>query len=115
MKNNSTQHKFKILNQNKEARRQLGGEYACEQQSKFIPTCFDSSEHDTLTECNKKFTMASNIARRKSERERTSTFNNTNRVQRSGEGTKKLFTKQCIICKYSGAIKIKHKNGSHVC
>ena len=31
------QHKFQILNQNKEARRQLGGEYAYKQQSKSIP------------------------------------------------------------------------------
>ena len=31
------QHKFQILNQNKEAGRQLGGEYAYKQQSKSIP------------------------------------------------------------------------------
>ena len=48
------QHKFQILNQSKEARRQLGEyeyentriwEYAHEQQSKSILPCFDSSKH----------------------------------------------------------------------
>ena len=32
------------------------------------------------------------------------------RVQRSVEGTKKLFPKECRISIYSGAIKIKYKN-----
>ena len=45
------QHKFQILNQNKEARRQLGGENAHEQQVKSIPLFFDSSKHSKHTEC----------------------------------------------------------------
>ena len=32
--------------------------------------------------------------------------------ERSGEGTKQLFPKQSLICKYSGAIKIKYKKQS---
>ena len=36
-------HKFQILNQDKEARGKLGGEYAYEQQSKSILPCFNSS------------------------------------------------------------------------
>ena len=102
-------HKFQIFNQNKEARRQLGGEYAFEQQSKSIPPCFDSSKYGAHTECYKTFTMGSNKTKRKSVEEGTSTSNNTKRVQRSGEFTKQLFPKQYMICKYSGAIKIKHK------
>ena len=51
-------------------------------------TIFDSSKHDAHTECNKKFTMGSNIAKRKSEGEGTLMFNNTKRVQRSGEAAK---------------------------
>ena len=76
---------------------------------------FDSSKDDAHTECNKKFTMGSNIAKKKSKGEGTSTCNNTTRVKRSGEGAKQLFPKKCMICKYSGAIKIKRKNSSHVC
>ena len=94
------QHKFQILNQNKEARRQLGGEYGYEQQSKSIPSCFDSSKHDAHIECYKQFTMSWNIAKRKSEKEGTSTLNNTKRVQRSLEGTKQLFPKECRISIY---------------
>ena len=103
------QHKFQILNQNKEARRQLGGEYAYEQQSKSIPPCFDSSKHDAHIECYKIFTMSSNKARRKSEGEGTSTLNKTKRVQRSVEIAKQLFQKEWRISIYSGAIKIKYK------
>ena len=97
------QHKFQILNQNREARRKLRGENAHEQQSKSIPPSFDSSKHGAHTECYKKFTMGLNIANRKTEREGTS--NNAKRVRRSGECAKQLFPKQCMICKYSGAIK----------
>ena len=61
------QHKFQILNQNREARRKLGGENTHEQQSKSIPPSFDSSKHGAHTECYKKFTMGLNIAKRKSE------------------------------------------------
>ena len=54
------QHKFQILNESKEARRQLGEyeyentriwEYAHEQQSKFTLPCFDLSKHDAYIEC----------------------------------------------------------------
>ena len=38
-----------------------------------------------------------------------STLNNTRRVQRSVEGAKQLFPKECRIFIYSGAIKIKYK------
>ena len=103
------QHKFQILNQNKEARRQLGGEYGYEQQSKSIPPCFDSSKHDAHIECYKQFTMSSKKARRKSEEEGTSTLNKTKRVQRSVECTKQFFPKECRISIYSGEIKIKYK------
>ena len=53
--------------------------------------------------------MSSNIAKRKSEGERTSTLNNIKRVQRSVEGAKELFQKKWRIFIYSGAIKIKYK------
>ena len=53
--------------------------------------------------------MSSNIAKRKYEREGTSTLNNTKRVQRSGECLRQLFRKESRICIYSGAIKIKYK------
>ena len=53
--------------------------------------------------------MSSNIAKRKSEGEGTSTLNNTKRVQRSVEGAKQLFQKEWRIYIYSGAIKIKYK------
>ena len=59
--------------------------------------------------------MGPNIAKKKSKGEGTSTFNNTMRMQRSGEVEKQLFPKKCMICKYNGAIKIKRKNSSHVC
>ena len=59
------QYKFQILNQNKEARRQPGGEYTYEQQSKSIPPCFDSSKHDAHIEYYKKFTMSSDITKRR--------------------------------------------------
>ena len=103
------QHKFQILNQNKEARRQLGGEYGYEQQSKSIPPCFDSSKHDAHIECYKIFMMSSNKARRKSEGEGTSTLNKTKRVQRSVECAKQFFPNECRISIYSGANKIKCK------
>ena len=47
------QHKFQILNQNREARRKLGGENTHEQQSKSIPPSFDPSKHGAHTECHK--------------------------------------------------------------
>ena len=50
-----------------------------------------------------------NIARRKFEGEGTSTLKNTKRLQRSGEGVKQLFPKECKICIYSGTMKIKYK------
>ena len=53
--------------------------------------------------------MSSNIAKRKSEGEGTSTLNNTKRVQKSVEGTKQLFHKEWIISLYTGAVKIKYK------
>ena len=83
IKNNS---KFQILNQNKEARRQLGGKNTHEMQSKSIPPSFDSCKHGAHTECYKKFTMGSNIVKRKSEEDGILTSNSTKRVQRSGEG-----------------------------
>ena len=55
------QQKLQILNQSKEARRQLREyeyentriyEYAHEQQSTFIPPCFDSSKHDVYSLTN---------------------------------------------------------------
>ena len=104
-----SQHKFQILNQNREARRKLGGENTHEQQSKSIPPSFDPSKHGAHTECYKKITMGLNIAKRKSEREGASTCNNTKRVRRSGEVAKQLFPKHCMICKHSGAIKVKYK------
>ena len=103
------QHKFQILNQNREARRKLGGENTHEQQSKSIPPSFDSSKHGAHTECYKKFTMGLKIAKRKSEEEGTSLSTTTKRVRRSGEGAKQLFPKHCMICKHSGAIKVKYK------
>ena len=53
--------------------------------------------------------MSSNIAKRKSEGEGTSTSNNTKRVQRSVEGAKQFFQKEWRISIYSGAIKIKYE------
>ena len=53
--------------------------------------------------------MSSNIAKRWSEGEGTSKFNNTKKVRRSGEGKQRLFPKPCMICKYSGATNIKYK------
>ena len=53
--------------------------------------------------------MSSNIAKRKSEGEGTSTLNNTKKVQKSVEGTKQLFHKEWIISLYTGAVKIKYK------
>ena len=50
--------------------------------------------------------MGLNIVKRKSGKEGTSTANNTQIVRRSAEGAKKLFPKQCLICKYNEAIKI---------
>ena len=44
--------------------------------------------------------MRSNIVKRRSEGEGTSKVNNTKRVQRSVEGAKKLFPKECKISKY---------------
>ena len=103
------QHKFQILNQNREARRKLGGENTHEQQSKSIPPSFDSSKYGAHTECYKKFTMGLNIAKRKSEGKGTSMSNNARRVRRSGESAKRLFPKYYMICKHSGAIKVKYK------
>ena len=54
--------------------------------------------------------MSSNIANSKSEGEGTSTLTKTNRVQRTVEGTKQLFQKECRISIYSGGIKIKYQN-----
>ena len=48
-------------------------------------------------------------AKRKSEAEGTSMSNTAKRVRRSGEGAKQLFPKHCLICKHSGAIKVKYK------
>ena len=93
------QHKFQILNQNREARRKLGGENTHEQQSKSIPPSFDSSKYGAHTECYKKFTMGLNIAKRKPEGEGTSMSNNAKRVRRSGESAKQLFPKYYMICK----------------
>ena len=103
------QHKFQILNQNREARHKLGGENTHEQQSESIPPSFDSSKHGAHTECYKKFTMGLKIAKRKSEEEGTSLSTTAKRVRRSGEGAKQLFPKHCMICKHSGAIKVKNK------
>ena len=88
----------------KEASGKLGGQYAYEQQRNSIPLCFNSSKHDTHIECYKKFMMSSNIAKRKSEGEGTSTLNNTKRMQRSLEGAKKLFPKESRIFLYSAEI-----------
>ena len=53
--------------------------------------------------------MSSNIAKRKSEGEGTSTLNSTKRVQRSVECAKQFFRKEYCISICSGAIKIKNK------
>ena len=103
------QDKFQTLNQNRDARRKLGGENTHEQQSKSIPPSFDPSKHGAHTECYKKITMGLNIAKGKSEWEGASTCNNSKRVRRSGEVAKQLFPKHCMICKHSGAIKVKYK------
>ena len=105
-KSTLNQHRFQILNQSKEAGRQLGGENVYEEQSQSISPTFDFIKCDAHTECYKKFTVGSNIAKRKSEGKGTSTPNNTKKLRRSGEGAKQLSPKQCMICKYRGAIKI---------
>ena len=61
------QHKLQILNQNRVARCNRGGESAHEQQSKSIPPSFDSSKHGLHAECYKRFTVGLNITTRKSE------------------------------------------------
>ena len=71
---------------------------------KSIPPCFDSSKYDAHIVCYKKFTISSNIAKRKSEGEGKPTLNNTKRMQRSGEGAKQLFPIECRISIYSGSI-----------
>ena len=53
--------------------------------------------------------MSSYIAKVKSEGAGTWTLNSTKRVQRSVEGAKQLFPKECRIYIYGGAIKIKYK------
>ena len=53
--------------------------------------------------------MGLKTAKRKSEGKGTAASNKAKRVRRSGQGGKQLFPKQCIICKYSGAIKVKYK------
>ena len=58
---------------------------------------------------SQKFTMGLNIANRISEEEGTSSPNKAKRVRRSGEVAKQLFPKHCMICKHSGAIKVKYK------
>ena len=60
--------------------------------------------HVLIQVCYKKFMMSSNIAKRKSEGERTSTLNITNRMERSLEGVKQLFSKECKISIYSAEI-----------
>ena len=72
--------------------------------SKSISPCFDSSKHDAHIECYKGFMMSSNIAKRKSEGEGTSTLNNIRRVRGPGEDEKQLYPGFP-----SGAIKIKYK------
>ena len=52
--------------------------------SKSIAPCFDSSKHDAHIECYQKFSMSSNIAKRKSKGEGTPPLNNIKRMQRSG-------------------------------
>ena len=101
--------KFQVLNQNREARRKLGGENTHIQQSESIPPSFDSSKHRAHTECYKKFTISLNIAEKNSEGEGTSMSNNAKRVRRSEEDAKQLFPKHNMICKHSGAIKVKQK------
>ena len=103
------QHKFQTLNQNKEARRKLGGEYAYEQQSKFIPPCFDSSKHAARIECYKKFTISSNLAKRKSEGEGTSTLN---KPQESAKITGRC---KAIISKRVQDLYIQCRHCSHFC
>ena len=53
--------------------------------------------------------MSSSIANRTSDGEGTSTLSNIEREQRSVEGAKQLFPKECWISIWSGAIKIKYK------
>ena len=62
-----------------------------------------------------RFTMSSNMAKRKPGREGTSMFNNTKRVQRSREGAEPLFPRESGISRYNGAMKYKYNNFSHVC
>ena len=75
------QHKFQILNQNKEV--EFGGENAHEHQSKSIPPSFSLSKYGAHAECYKKF-LASSIAKRNYEGEGTSTFDNTKSVKIRG-------------------------------
>ena len=58
---------------------------------------------------SQKFTMGLNIANIISEEEGTSSPDKAKRVRRSGEVAKQLFPKHCMICKHSGAIKVKYK------
>ena len=53
--------------------------------------------------------MSSNTVNKKSGREGTATLNSTKRVQRSVEGAKQLFPKECTVLMCSGTIKIKYK------
>ena len=59
---------------------------------KSIPPCFDSSKYDAHIVCYKKFTISSNIAKRKSEGEGKPTLNNTKRMQRSGGRCKTIIS-----------------------
>ena len=105
------QHKFRILNQNKEARCQLGGDYAYEQQSKSVPSCFDSSKYDAHIEYYKKFTVYDEF---KHGQEKAWKGRNIN-VQQHQESAKQLFPRECGISRYNGAMKYKYNNFSHVC
>ena len=110
IKNNFTQLTFKFQIKLKKLDTNLVESTHTNNRANLYYHVFDSSKHDVDIEYYKQFTMSSNIAKRKSEGIGISTLNKFKRVQRSGEGVKQLFPKECRVSIYSGAIRIKYNN-----
>ena len=100
-----SEEKFKKLNNSRDARQTLGGDYLQREQVKGIPEILDPEKHAAHCKCYHKFTQAVSVLKGKNLASNVP----EKRPRRSGEFSHTLFPEYCMKCKSSNTITVKDK------
>ena len=107
-----TKNAFETLLANKSARERLAGDHLHKKQADNLPVTWNES-YGYHPQCYKKIIMAVSIERkRKRDEDNATADSKQRRTSRTGEGSKQIFLKMCMICKSKNDIKVKGKRQS---